>query len=228
MEAVSGEGLGLGLQALEKLAERRRELEEQWQKRIEAACYEAEKAARRYHQVEPENRLVARTLESEWNKKLEELERLTGEYEAAKRRPPLVLSEEQREKIMALAEDLPRLWRSPTTLQSQRKQVIRLLIEDITLKNVDSPWSIAVAVRWKTGVVTQHSCRRLVVHPQETSQEVVGRIISLYRENTDEEVARILNREGYRSGYGKAFTAGSVGAIRQSRKLLKRQWKAKG
>jgi len=226
--SVCGKELGLGLKAVEKLSQRSRELEEQWQKRLEAAGYEAQKARRRYHQVEPENRLVARTLESEWNRKLEELERLTQEYDEARRKPPIVLSEAQREKIMALAEDLPRLWRSPTTLQSQRKQVIRLLIEDITLNNVDCPWSIAVAIRWKTGVVTKHSCQRVAFHPQETSPEVVEKIVALYREKTDGEIAELLNREGYRSGYGKSFTANRIAHIRYSRGLIKRQKKAEG
>jgi DNA invertase Pin-like site-specific DNA recombinase len=228
MESVCGKELGIGLKALEKLSHRSRELEEQWQKRLEATRYEAQKAARRYRQVDPENRLVARTLESEWNRKLEELEHLTQEYEEARHKPPIVLSESQRKKILALAEDLPRLWRSPTTLQSQRKQVIRLLIEDITLNNVDSPWSIEVAIRWKTGVVTRHSCQRVVFHPQETAPEVVEKIVSLYREKTDGEIADILNREGHRSGYGKEFTVNSITHIRYSRGLIKYRKKTGG
>jgi DNA invertase Pin-like site-specific DNA recombinase len=215
--ALSHEALGLGVRALEKLAERGAELERQWQKQIEGARYEAEKAARRYHQVEPENRLVARTLEGEWNERLAELDELERRYAEVRRKPPFELTAGQREKILALAEDLPKLWRAPTTRNGQRKQIVRLLIEDVTLRNVDVPWGIDVAIRWRTGVVTRRRARRPLRHPQTTPAGAVVRIGELAHEHVDREIVHILDEEGYRNGYGKPFTAGAVAHIRQRR-----------
>ena len=221
LEALSREQLDLAVEALEKLAERAREIDRQWEKRLEGARYEVQKAARRYHQVEPENRLVARTLETEWNARLAELAQLEQEYATVKSQPPLALTEQQRREILSLAQDLPRLWRAGTTSQSQRKQLLRLLIEDVTLRNTDIPWGTEVAIRWRTGVVSRQRAQRLVPHPQTTPPEAVRRITELYGERTDREIASILNSEGYRTGYGKAFTEGSVSGIRQHRGLTK-------
>jgi DNA invertase Pin-like site-specific DNA recombinase len=219
LESVSREELELAVGALEKLAERSRELDRQWQKRIEAARYEASRAARRYHQVEPENRLVARTLEREWNELLEEVERLENKYEEMRQRPPLEITNEQRQKILELANDLPRLFREPTTQNSQRKQIVRLLIEDVTLRNVDVPWGIEVAVRWRTGMVTRYTAKRPERHPWTTRPEAVERIEQLLAEKDDEEIAEILNAEGHRSGYRHEFTAGRVASLRLRRGL---------
>ena len=221
LETVSREELDLAVGALEKLAERAQEMDRQWQKRIEGARYEAEKAARRYHQVEPENRLVVRTLESEWNERLDEVEQLEKEYERVRQNLPLDLTEEQRHNVLALAEDLPRLWNSPTTRNSQRKRLLRLLIEDITLRNVDDPWSTEVAIRWKTGVVSRHRAERVQPHPHTTSPEVVARIQELYTELSDHEIAEVLNAEGHRSGCGREFTTQSVSHVRQRRGMSK-------
>jgi hypothetical protein len=219
--ALSGEELKLALAAFEKLAERAEELRGQWEKRIEGARYEAEKAARRYCEVEPENRLVARTLESEWNERLKELEELEKEYARVKREPPLEMTAEQREEVLALAKDLPRLWKAKTTRNEQRKELLRLLIEDVTLRKNDEPWCIEVAIQWKTGVVTHHRAERLVRNPHKTTEEVVARVRELWETKTDKEIAEILNQEGHRSGYSKRFNEASIERIRQSKGMIK-------
>ena len=222
LKALNEEELEVAIRAMEKLEERAEELDRQWRKRLEGARYEADKAARRYHQVEPENRLVARTLEREWNERLEEMQRLESEYQEAKQKPPCKLTAEQREKILSLAQDIPRLWKAPTTRNSQRKQLLRLLIEDVALRNVEDPWSTEVAIHWKTGAVSRHMARRVVPHPQTTAPEVVARIRELYREKTDLETAQILNEEGLKSGYGKPFTVGGVAHLRERGGMKKR------
>lgn len=219
LESVTREELELAVGALEKLVERSRELNGQWHKRIEAARYEASRAARRYHQVEPENRLVARTLEREWNEHLEEVECLETRYEEMRRRPPLEITDDQRRKILELANDLPRLFREPTTQNSQRKQIVRLLIEDVTLRNVDVPCGIDVAIRWRTGTVTHHTAQRPERHPWTTRPEAVERMEQLLSEKDDGEIAEILNAEGHRTGYGQEFTAGRVASLRLRRGL---------
>ncbi len=223
LEALRPEELELAVGALEQVEERAREIGRQWEKRIEAARYEADRAARRYRQVEPENRLVARTLESDWNAQLENLERLETEHRDAQRKPPLQLTAEQRRKIHDLAHDVPRLWKAPTTKNSQRKQIVRLLIEDVALRVLDEPFAIAVAVRWKTGTVTRHRAVRMNPTPHATSERVLARIRSLYLDKMDSEIAEILNAEGYRTGYRKLFTAESVSSLRLRNGLPKRK-----
>jgi DNA invertase Pin-like site-specific DNA recombinase len=221
LETLNQQEFELSLHALEKIEARSRELEKQWQQKIEAAQYEAEKAARRYYRVEPENRLVARTLEKEWNQKLEEVEGLKQHYMKFCEEPPFSLCQEQKEEIMALSQDLPRLWKAKTTKNSQRKQILRMLVEDVTLTNKEDPWCVHVVIHWKTGTASFHQADRVAYRPYKTSPEVVGRIQKLYQEHTDKEIAQILNEEGFKPGYSPLFNAVVVRKIRSKNQLFK-------
>ncbi len=212
---------------MEKLKARHVEIERQWEKSLEAAQYEADKAARRYYQVEPENRLVARSLEKEWNDKLEEVSRIESEYDEIRNSPPFTITREQWNQIEELAEDIPKLWKLKTTSNSQRKKSLRILIEDISLCNQDDPWRVSVKIQWKTGVVSQHQAERVRPHPHTTSSDVIDRIEALYLSHTDQEIADILNKEGYCSGYGNLFTVNSVSHIRHRRGFRKYQYSKK-
>ena len=224
LETLKPEELELALGALEKIRERAQELESQWEKRIEAARYEAEKAARRYYLAEPENRLVVRTLESEWNAKLQEVERLEEQYQCVRQKLPFHITAEQREQILGLAEDLPRLWRAPTTKNSQRKELLRILVEDVTLRNRQDPWSVEVAIRWKTGLVSRHLAERVQLRPHTTHPDVVARIEQLWSGHTDRQIAAILNAEGYRPGFGHRFTEACIIHLRHRRGLKKKRF----
>jgi hypothetical protein len=223
LDSLNREQFELARVAVEKVMARQMEIERQWEKRLEATRYEADKAARRYYQVEPENRLVARTLEKEWNEKLEEVERLESEYDKIRKSPLFTISREQWEQIEALAKDIPELWKSKTTSNNQRKKLLRLLIEDVTLCNQDDPWSVLVKIHWKTGFVSQHQAERVKQWPHTTTSDVIDRIEQLYLNHTDQEVADLLNKEGYRSGYGRRFTVHCVSHIRHRRGLKKYQ-----
>ncbi|MBI2842913.1 MAG: hypothetical protein HYX78_05890 [Armatimonadetes bacterium] len=102
-------------------------------KQVERARYEAELARRRYMQVDPDNRLVADVLEAEWNGKLKALDNSQEEYERAREADRAILDDEKKKQIIALATDFPRLWNNPKTPQRERKRMVRLLIEDVTL-----------------------------------------------------------------------------------------------
>ncbi len=221
LDSLTQEQFDLARVAMQKLKERHMEIERQWEKRLEAARYEVDKAARRYYQVEPENRLVARTLEKEWNDKLEEMERLESEYDKIRRSPPFTISWEQWQQVEALAEDIPRLWKSKTTTNNQRKKLLRLLIEDVTLCNQDDPWCVTVKIHWKTGLVDEHQADRVKPFPHTTDPDVVDRIEQLYLSHTDQQVADLLNKEGCRSGYGNDFTVSCIAHIRQRKRLIK-------
>lgn len=131
--------------------------------------------------------------------------------------PPLTarqVSAEERQRILALAGDLPTLWHAATTTPAQRKQLLRFLIQDVTLTKQDR--TIAIAIRWQT-----HACTTVeVARPRRscdarrTAAAVVDRIAALATNHTDPQIASILNEEGFTPGMGGAFTAGKVQWVR--------------
>lgn len=225
LDSLTQEQFNLARIAMEKLKERHKEIERQWEKRLEAARYEADKASRRYYQVEPENRLVARTLEKQWDDRLKEVKHIESEYEKIRTSAPFTISRQQWNRIESLAEDIPALWKSDTTTNNQRKKLLRFLIEDVTLFNQDDPWGVLVKIHWKTGAVSQHTAERVKPFPHTTDRAVIDRIEQLYANHTDQEVANLLNKEGYRSGYGNAFTVSSISHIRHRNGFKKHRQK---
>ena len=123
-------------------------------KQVERAQYEADLARRRYMRVEPEYRLVADSLEAEWNSKLRALAETQQERERHLQQDRHALSDQQRAAILALAADFPRLWRDPNTPDRERKRMTRLLLEDVTLLRTDT---IVLRIRFKGGA--SRTCR---------------------------------------------------------------------
>jgi len=214
LEAIQPAQLEVSLATLEQIEAQARQVERQWQCRLERARYEADLARRRLLAVEPENRLVARNLEKDWNDKLAAVEQLEREQVAASAGATPRLSPEERQRILNLAEDLPALWHAPTTLPAERKQLLRLLVKDVTLTK-GTP-TIQVAVRWQTEACTTlevprpprcwDACR--------TPVAVADRVRLLAGEHTDRQIAEQLNAEGWKSGRGGSFTASKVQWIR--------------
>jgi hypothetical protein len=134
----------------------------QWELRLERAKYEAKRAERQYDACEPENRIVARSLEKRWNDRLSELEQAQRQYNEFKQAQRFELSELDRRRILALASDLPKLWRAKTTDNRDRKLLLRLLIKDVSIKAVDVPRaSLRVRVLWHTHAVTELDVDRI-------------------------------------------------------------------
>src|SRR5512135_1909882 len=118
----------LSLAVLDELERQQGEVLRQWQRRLEAAHYAANLAQRRYEQVDPQNRLVARTLEQGWEACLREVDRLEAEFAAFRQAKPLAVSAEQRQTLLTLAADLQTVWAAPSTSWAERKDLLRLLI----------------------------------------------------------------------------------------------------
>ncbi len=131
LEAIQPSALEISLQVAKKFEQERKQNLKHWQQRLERASYETERAYRQYNSVEPENRLVVRTLEKKWEEALSSETRLKGEYERYLTEQPIVLTEAERNEVRALASDIPMLWNSTTTTQEQRKSIVRLLIERV-------------------------------------------------------------------------------------------------
>src|SRR5713226_5343331 len=129
--ALEPAALELSLTATERVEQERAELDRLWQQRRERAAYEVERAARQYQVVEPEHRLVARTLEHAWEEKLAAQQQLEEEYHRFVRQQPRVLSDAEREAIRRLTTDIPALWAAPTTTVADREEIIRQVVERV-------------------------------------------------------------------------------------------------
>lgn len=155
MKALTHERLLDATTIIDTIEEQDRALDKQWLLRIERARYEARRAERQYDACDPDNRVVARTLEKRWNDKLAAIEDLEREHEAFKSTQRVELSDLDRQRILQLAEDLPKLWRAPTTTDRDRKLLLRNLIKDATVRKIDVPKpSLRVQLLWHTGAVT--------------------------------------------------------------------------
>ena len=154
--------------------------------------------------VDPDNRLVANSLEADWNEKLRALEHARQCYEQQRKREQLVLDENKREKLLALSTDFPKLWHDIDTPQRERKRMLRLLIEDVTLQRTDQ---ILVHVRFRDGATkTLELGRPLPAWAlRQTGTQVVAAVDELIAHHTDNEIADILNERGMRSGEGRAL-----------------------
>lgn len=153
--ALTRERLIDAMRVVELVEEQDAALDRQWQLRLERARYDAKRAERQFDACEPENRVVARTLERRWNEKLTEVETLDQEYAALKDKRRVELSDVDRERILQLAADLPRLWRAASTTDRDRKLLLRSLIKDVSIRPIDVPRAtLKTQILWHTGAVT--------------------------------------------------------------------------
>ena len=206
VEAVSPLALEVALSVQQEIQTRVEEADRLRRTQVERARYEAQLAQRRYLQVDPDNRLVAGALEADWNSKLRALADAEQEYEQQRQADSAVIDPQQRERILALARDFPRLWQDPNTPDRERKRMTRLLLEDVTLtKGKD----ITIHVRFKGGatdVLTLPLPRR-VYELRKLSPAVIQEIDGLLDCHTADEIAKILNERGLRAGAGGPFDA---------------------
>jgi DNA invertase Pin-like site-specific DNA recombinase len=205
--------LELALQVQQELESRSAEHDAMRRQEVERARYECDLARRRYMQVDPDNRLVADSLEAEWNEKLRAHEQAHERYQKQRDTDAAGLTDKQRASIMSLAKDFPRLWNDPRTPHRERKRMARLLITDVTvLKGAD----ITAQIRFNGG--TTHTLHLELPKSswqlRQTSPAVVAQLDKLLNEFTDGEAARELNATGMRSGQGLAFSLEIVRGVR--------------
>ena len=201
LTALEPASLELSLEVAQNLECQRGELESLWRKRLERAGYEAERAARQYSQVEPENRLVARQLEGEWEEKLKQKRTLEEEYERFQREQPRVLGQEEREAIQALAADIPALWSASKTTSQDRKEILRQVIDRVEVEVKGESERVRLCIRWAGGTETTHEAIRPVGRYEQLSYwpELKERVRELFsRTRIAGEIAERLNAEGWR------------------------------
>ena len=214
LEAMQPAQLHVSLATLDQIEARAQQVDHQWQLRLERAHYEADLAQRRFRAVEPENRLVARSLEHDWNEKLAEIERLEHEYATLPKLTAYLVSPEERQRILALAQDLPTVWQCSLTTFTERKQLLRFLIKDVTLTRCET--SVHVGIRWQTDALTplEVPLPKRSYDIRRTASAVVERIRVLAPHHSDDQIAILLNREGFAPGWGGQFTANKVQWLR--------------
>jgi DNA invertase Pin-like site-specific DNA recombinase len=216
LQAVEPAALELSLRAADQAGRDRDRLHAAWRQKVERAAYEAERARRQYDAAEPENRLVARELERRWEQALVGLRQLEEDYARFQAEVPRELAAADRERIRALAADLPALWASPTTCGADRRSVVRLLTERVELNRRGGSELIDVVVHWRGGAVGRHVVRQRVRGYQHLDRyaDLRARMAELREAGrSSPEIAGVLNVEGFTMPRGDAFTAGTVRAV---------------
>jgi DNA invertase Pin-like site-specific DNA recombinase len=193
----------------------------QWRLEIERLRYEAERAERRYRAVEPENRLVARGLESEWETRLRDLAAAEAELRRREQQQPASISPEQLQRLQALGADLREVWSAATTTDRDRKELLRTLLEEVMLDVKRAEGQAHLTLRWRGGAITTLDVpvprfRPMGPRTDEDTISLLRRLAVLY---ADEVIAGILNRQGRKTAMGERFTANQVGSLRRYRNI---------
>jgi hypothetical protein len=221
VESVAPLTLEVTLSVQQELQTRIEEVDKLRRKQVERARYEADLAQRRYLHVDPANRLVADSLEADWNAKLRALTETQEQYEQQRRQDRVVVDEQQRARIAALASDFPRLWRDPKTPDRERKRMVRLLLADVTLIRGEC---ITVHVRFSGGATKTLELPRPLTawELRTTPAEIVAEIDRLTEDYTDKQIVEILNRRGALSGCGQRFHSRIIARLRHEYQIKPR------
>lgn len=213
LERMTPINLEVAMAVQQEIAARQAEANTLRAQQVTRAQYQADLAGLRYRQVDPNNRLVANTLEAEWNAALQSLHEAQQEFERHCRKENVLLSEEVNSKIMALTTDFPSVWNDPRTTDHDRKRLVRLLLEDVTLIKRQE---ITLQIRFRGGAthtLTLPAPQR-IWQIWTISPEIVQCIDSLLKEFTDQQVAAILNERELHTGKGNVFGKRTIQYIR--------------
>jgi hypothetical protein len=216
LDVLKPEQIVIALKAIENLDQRNITLSNKWHMKIQRAEYNAQLAQRRYEEVDPSNRLVAATLEKSWNSALLSLEEVKKQHHEHLLEEHIILTPEQKNKILDLAQDLPLLWKAPTTRAKDRKRMLRLLIKDITVEKLTESRKVVLHVRWQGGVCEDIVCD---LHPNASdkyrySKEVIAKVRNLSKTMTDTQITADFNKKRMKSAKEKAFTVSMIKWIR--------------
>jgi DNA invertase Pin-like site-specific DNA recombinase len=217
LRALEPAALDLSLRAIENVEQERKRLHDQWRQALERAGQEAARAERQYQAVEPENRLVARTLEARWEDALKKQRQVEEEYHRFLAKLPASIGAADRERIQSLAGSIATLWQATGTSAVDRKQIIRCVVERVILVSEKSTENNHVTIVWQGGMTTQHEVDRPVSTYTQLKdfRRLSERIGQLHREGLHlAQIAARLNGEGFvpprRRGAFKETTIGSL------------------
>jgi len=216
LQILQPDQIEIAFRAVQELERRSQAVDQQWRMRLERLEYQAQLAQRRYEEVDPANRLVAATLEQRWNQALQEKAAAQEELNRQRQQQGLELTQEQKDQLLALAKDLPQLWKSPSTSSQDRKRMLRLLIKDITVERRAGERKALLHLRWHGGAVEDLSIDIPLPAPDKVRypQAIVDRVRALASSLTDPQIMAALNQESVLSAKGKPFTLSMIKWIR--------------
>lgn len=216
LAALAPAGLAASLQAIEQLEADHETTLAQFRRELERARYAAQRAERRYRAVDPDNRLVARGLEAEWESALRELKAAEAELSNREHSRPRPFSREERDSILALGKDLKGVWSAPTTSDRDRKELLRTLLEEVTLSVEREKSNAHLMLRWRGGLLNELDVPLPRSHPApiRTAEDTIDLLRRLAAHYTDALIAGILNRQGRKTATGLSFTANRVSSLR--------------
>ena len=213
LETLSPASLNIHLQALQQLQQKEDTVLKQLALQLERTQYEADRAFRQFDAVEPENRLVARTLERQWNESLKRAEDLKARVRERKQSFQDQLSKIETEQIRRLAQDLSALWNAPTTTEKDKKRLFRAAIEEVHLTKKDR--DVTVKILWIGGATTEKIVPLPKVRSKRASSlELVELVRQLAQKFRDDQITRILIRQGHKTPTGQSFNAHRVANLR--------------
>ncbi|MDE0212206.1 MAG: hypothetical protein OXJ64_20290, partial [Boseongicola sp.] len=221
LEAIRPASLEAALLAAEQIETGYEQGLEQWRLAVERARYDAERAERRYRAVEPENRLVGRGLEAEWERSLAALEDAQGELERRARNRPRQLTDAERAAILALGNDLQRAWNAPGTATRDRKELLRTVLEEVIVTAPRGECRAHLTLRWRGGLFTEAEVerprkRQATIRTDDDTIDLVRRLAQFH---PDDVIAGILNRQGKTTAYGHRFNTTRVRSLRNHWKI---------
>jgi DNA invertase Pin-like site-specific DNA recombinase len=214
--AITPAGLEASLRAVELSQTENDAALAQWHRQVEHARYEAQRAERRYRAVDPDNRLVARGLEAEWEARLRELSEAERAIAQREKQQPRTISDHERAAIRALGDDLRKVWSASTTTARDRKELLRASLEEVIVTVDRVKQQASLALRWRGGVIHERDVdlRRVVQAANRTAEETVDLVRRLAVHYPDDIIAGILNRQGRATATGLRFTANRVCSLR--------------
>jgi len=209
--------LTAAIAAAERLEADREMALKQWRLAVERASYEAQRAERRYRAVDPENRLVARGLEREWEESLKALESAKADLSRREGERPQVITQQERHRLLALGPDLISVWNASTTTPRDRKELLRTLIDEVVIKVERDAFVAHLTLRWKGGALTEIKLDLPRSKPAtiRTDEDTVALLRRLAEHYPDAVIAGILNRQGRITAYGHRFDRNRVGNLRR-------------
>lgn len=216
LSAMKPSELEISLKVLRNIQDTNKTTDKQWLLSVERAQYEADRAERQFMLADPENRLVVRTLESNWNQKLKELEKVKQDYALYSSQKSWVPSAKEKQDILDLARKIPEIWNAPTSTPKEKKRIIRILVDDITVLAEKRGPDFSIGIRFRSGKCEKLSLKKELPYGdrRKHTDDTITKIRELAATMDDYEIADQLNQDGLQTPEGKAFTYSGIRWIR--------------
>ena len=221
LEAITPAAIEATRMSVEQLRSNHHAALSQWRLEVERTRFEAKRAESRYRSVDPENRLVARGLEAEWETRLRAVANAEAELHKREQQRPASLDAAQLESLLGLGSDLGKVWNAPTTTDRDRKELLRTVIEEVILNLKRANGRAHLTLRWRGGAITvlDVSVPRFKPMGPRTDEDIISLLPRLAALYPDEVIAGIFNRQGRKTATGERFTANQVGSLRRYRNI---------